>query len=162
MNEVDLKGGLENRYEQIGTLGKAELIGTVVEGVDVYESHKDVCDKVIEYLQNINDKLEGTPFKIAYRTRNEFLLYVVNNLPYIQEGESEDFVIQRALDEITSMKILSRIEGDETKVSRSFLNSLEEIINAALPKISVENSVSLKKLTEMKKRLESGYTSFWS
>lgn len=162
MNEVDLKGGLENRYEQIGTLGKAELIGTVVEGVDVYESHKDVCDKVIEYLQNINDKLEGTPFKIAYRTRNEFLLYVVNNLPYIQEGESEDFVIQRALDEITSMKILSRIEGDETKVSRSFLNSLEEIINAALPEISVENSVSLKKLTEMKKRLESGYTSFWS
>lgn len=162
MNEVDLKGGLENRYEQIGTLGKAELIGTIVEGVDVYESHKDVCDKVIEYLQNINDKLEGTPFKIAYRTRNEFLLYVVNNLPYIQEGESEDFVIQRALDEITSMKILSRIEGDETKVSRNFLNSLEEIINAALPKISVENSVSLKKLTEMKKRLESGYTSFWS
>ena len=162
MNEVDLKGGLENRYEQIGTLGKAELIGTIVEGVDVYESHKDVCDKVIEYLQNINDKLEGTPFKIAYRTRNEFLLYVVNNLPYIQEGESEDFVIQRALDEITSMKILSRIEGDETKISRNFLNSLEEIINAALPKISVENSVSLKKLTEMKKRLESGYTSFWS
>lgn len=162
MNEVDLKGGLENRYEQIGTLGKAELIGTVVEGVDVYESHKDVCDKVIEYLQNINDKLEGTPFKIAYRTRNEFLLYVVNNLPYIQEGESEDFVIQRALDEITSMKILSRIEGDETKVSRSFLNSLEEIINAALPEIPIENSVSLKKLTEMKKRLESGYTSFWS
>jgi 5-methylcytosine-specific restriction endonuclease McrBC GTP-binding regulatory subunit McrB len=162
MNEVDLKGGLENRYEQIGTLGKAELIGTVVEGVDVYESHKDVCDKVIEYLQNINDKLEGTPFKIAYRTRNEFLLYVVNNLPYIQEGESEDFLIQRALDEITSMKILSRIEGDETKVSRSFLNSLEEIINAAFPEISVEDSVSLKKLTEMKKRLESGYTSFWS
>ena len=162
MNEVDLKGGLEKRHEQIGKLGKAELIGMAVEGVDVYKSKEEVCDKVITYLQKINDKLEGTPFKVAYRTRNEFLLYVVNNLPYKQEGKSEDFVIQRALDEITSMKVLSRIEGDETKVSRTFLNSLEEVIRTALPEISVENSVSLKKLTEMKKRLESGYTSFWS
>lgn len=86
------------------------------------------------------------------------MLYVVNNLPYKHEGKSEDFVIQRALDEITSMKVLSRIEGDEIKVSRTFLNSLEEVIQTALPKISIENSVSLKKLTEMKKRLESGYT----
>lgn len=162
MNEVDLKGGLEKRHEQIGKLGKAELIGTAVEGVDIYEPNKDVCEKVIDYLQKINAQLEGTPFKVAYRTRNEFLLYVVNNLPYKQEGKSEDFVIQRALDEITSMKVLSRIEGDETKVSRTFLNSLEEVIKTALPEISVENSVSLKKLTEMKKRLESGYTSFWS
>ena len=162
MNEVDLKGGLEKRHEQIGKLGKAELIGTAVEGVDIYEPNKDVCEKVIDYLQKINAKLEGTPFKVAYRTRNEFLLYVVNNLPYKQEGESDDFVIQRALDEITSMKVLSRIEGDETKVSRIFLNSLEEVIQTALPEISIENSVSLKKLTEMKKRLESGYTSFWS
>ena len=162
MNEVDLNGGLEKRNEQIGKLGKAELIGTAVEGVDIYESNKDVCDKVITYLQKINDKLEGTPFKVAYRTRNEFLLYVVNNLPYKQEGKSEDFVIQRALDEITSMKVLSRIEGDETKVSRTFLNSLEEVIKTALPEILEKDSVSLKKLTEMKKRLESGYTSFWS
>ena len=36
MNEVDLKGGLEKRHEQIGKLGKAELIGMAVEGVDVY------------------------------------------------------------------------------------------------------------------------------
>ena len=162
MNEVDLKGGLEKRHEQIGKLGKTELIGSTVEGVDVYEANKDVCEKVIDYLQKINAELEGTPFKVAYRTRNEFLLYVVNNLPYKQKGESDDFVIQRALDEITSMKVLSRIEGDETKVSRTFLNSLEEVIQTALPEISIENSVSLKKLTEMKKRLESGYTSFWS
>lgn len=162
MNEVDLKGGLEKRQEQIGKLGKPELIGSTVEGVDVYEANKDVCEKVIDYLQKINAELEGTPFKVAYRTRNEFLLYVVNNLPYKQNDESEDFVIQRALDEITSMKVLSRIEGDETKVSKTFLDSLEEVIKTALPEILEKDSVSLKKLTEMKKRLESGYTSFWS
>ena len=178
MNEVDLKGGLESHHENIGKLGAAELIGTAVEGVDVYGDYKDVCDKAINYLQAINDKLEGTPFKIAYRTRNEVLLYVVNNLPYNKDEEgdelSQEYVIARALDEITNMKILSRIEGDETKVSKDFLEGLEKEIRKGLEAVCEDifgdgalfgeaySSVSLSKLDEMKKRLGSGYTSFWS
>ena len=179
MNEVDLTGGLDSRHEKIGKLGSAELIGNAVEGVDVYSAYKDVCDTAIDYLQKINDKLEGTPFKIAYRTRNEVLLYVVNNLPYNKiEGDDEseykeEFVIARALDEITNMKILSRIEGDETKVSMKFLEGLEKTIDNGLKEVFAEifdedddeepyKSVSLAKLEEMKNRLSSGYTSFWS
>ncbi len=176
MNEVDLTGGLDSRHEKIGKLGAAELIGNAVEGVDVYSAYKDVCDTAIAYLQKINDVLEGTPFKIAYRTRNEVLLYVVNNLPYNNvEGDedSEKFVVARALDEITNMKILSRIEGDESKVSQDFLNSLKDAIHKGLESVFSEIfdddddeeayiSKSLAKLEEMKKRLESGYTSFWS
>ena len=179
MNEVDLEGGLETRHERIGKLGNAELIGTAVEGVDVYGAYKDVCDTAISYLQKINEKLEGTPFKIAYRTRNEVLLYVVNNLPYNQiEGDEEstykrEFVIARALDEITNMKILSRIEGDESKVSARFLEELgttikeglEDVFDGPFDKVESDEafgSVSLAKLDEMKKRLASGYTSFWS
>lgn len=178
MNEVDLKGGLESRHENIGKLGAAELIGTAVEGVDVYGDYKDVCDKAINYLQAINEKLEGTPFKIAYRTRNEVLLYVVNNLPYNKDekGEelSQEYIIARALDEITNMKILSRIEGDETKVSKAFLEGLEKEIREGLEAVCEDmfgdgalfgeaySSVSLSKLDEMKKRLGSGYTSFWN
>lgn len=178
MNEVNLSGGLDNKYERIGKLGAAELIGNAVEGVDIYSSHKDVCDTAIDYLQKINDKLEGTPFKIAYRTRNEVLLYVVNNLPYKQiEGDEDseykdEFVIARALDEITNMKILSRIEGDETKVSMKFLEGLSDTIEEGLKDVfadifdededDVYTSVSLAKLNEMKERLKSGYTSFWS
>jgi hypothetical protein len=172
MNEVDLYGGLTSRYEPIGKLEYNDLIGSAVEGVDVYDPFKEVCDKAIDYLQVINDVLEGTPFKVAYRTRNEVLLYVVNNLPYITEEESKDFVIARALDEITSMKILSRIEGDETKVSLKFLESVETAIKnglasvytdqSAQPSYDTSNSVSLSKLDEMKNRLASGYTSFWS
>lgn len=45
MNEVDLYSGLTEQHEQIGKLGKEELIGTAVEGVDVYEDNKDVCEK---------------------------------------------------------------------------------------------------------------------
>ena len=180
MNEVDLAGDLANKYEKIGKLGAAELIGNAVEGVDIYSSYKSVCDTAIDYLQKVNDKLEGTPFKIAYRTRNETLLYVVNNLPYrqdddLEEGEKlkEEYVIARALDEITNMKILSRIEGDETKVSKAFLEELGKVIKEELEEISdcsfdieetddAYKSVSLAKLDEMKKRLDSGYTSFWS
>ena len=176
MNEVDLESGLENQNEPIGKIGKEELIGTAVEGKDVYTENREVCNTVIKYLQNINEKLEGTPFKIAYRTRNEALLYVVNNLPYDQiEGDDdniyiEPFVVARALDEITNMKILSRIEGDETKVSMNFLENLEEAIHKGLEEafdgIFEEDkkytSISLAKLDEMKKRLSSGYTSFWS
>ena len=165
MNEVDLRGGLDSHYESIGKLGKTELIGYCVEGVDVYSSKKEVCDKVIDYLEKINSKLESTPFKIAYRTRNEFLLYVVNNLPYAKDEDGnkleENYIIQRAMDEITCMKILSRIEGDETKVSRTLLTSLEDVIKEELA-TTIDKSVSLAKLKEMKNRLDSGYTSFWS
>lgn len=171
MNEVDLKGGLSHRHEQIGKLGNAELVGNAVEGVDIYEAHKDVCDKVIEYLQAVNDKLEGTPFKIAYRTRNEFLLYVVNNLPYNKDKKgnelAQDYVIARALDEITNMKILSRIEGDETKVNDLFHHdalkkTVADALHAVCEEYKTEEAVSIKKLDEMKKKLDGGYTSFWS
>lgn len=178
MNEVDLYGGLTDRHEKIGKLEAGNLIGTAVEGVDVYKNNKDVCEKVINYLKVINANLEGTPFKVAYRTRNEFLLYVVNNLPYNKEEDGSEIaqseIIARALDEITSMKILSRIEGDETKIG-NLLEQLREIISGQLNTISdieysaTKNeegkaySISLAKLKEMEKRLKSsGYTSFWS
>ncbi len=162
MNEVDLKGGLDAHHEKIGKLGAAELIGRAVEGVDVYSAYKNVCDTAIAYLQKINNVLEGTPFKIAYRTRNEVLLYVVNNLPYKQEGESEADVINRALDEITNMKILSRIEGDADKIG-NLLERLTNVVKEQLgEQITTEDSVSLKKLAEMERKLKSGYTSFWS
>lgn len=170
MNEVDLHGGLTKRHESIGKLGNAELVGSAVEGVDVYNDYTDICDIALGYLQKVNDVLEGTPFKIAYRTRNEFLLYVVNNLPYCKDENGNDleqgYVIARALDEITSMKVLSRIEGDDTKVSDELLDNLSKAIEDGLKTVSGEEntvkSISLAKLKEMKAKLVSGYTSFWS
>lgn len=177
MNEVDLKGGLDCRYENIGKLSSSELVANAVEGVDVYSSHRADCDVAINYLEKINDKLNGTPFKIAYRTRNEVLLYVINNLPYnIDQNGAElpkSYIIARALDEITNMKILPRIEGDETKVSAKFLGEIKTAIQEGLSLISdspwdeegeegYNKSVSLAKISEMEKRLNSGYTSYWS
>ena len=166
MNEVDLYGGLTSRHEQIGKLNFEDLVGDKVEGVDVYQENQEVCNQAILYLQEINAVLEGTPFKIAYRTRNEFLLYVVNNLPYRKNSQglemTQNEVVARALDEITSMKILSRIEGDEEKVKAELLASLKEVVSKMLPENMRDSSVSLAKLDEMEKKLSSGYTSFWS
>lgn len=166
MNEVDLYGGLTSRHEQIGKLNFEDLVGDKVEGVDVYLENQEVCNQAILYLQEINAVLEGTPFKIAYRTRNEFLLYVVNNLPYRKNSQglemTQNEVVARALDEITSMKILSRIEGDEEKVKAELLASLKEVVSKMLPENMRDSSVSLAKLDEMEKKLSSGYTSFWS
>lgn len=174
MNKVDLMAGLTNRHENIGKIEFADIIGKAVEGVDVYAAHQTVCDKAIAYLKSINATLDKTPFKIAYRTRNELLLYVVNNLSWKTDDESEDFVIARALDEITCMKILTRIEGDETKVSANFLDNLGNAIKSGLVEIDKDllqankshkgdayQPISLDKLDEMKERLKSGYTNFW-
>lgn len=170
MNDVNLYGGLRDRHEKIGKLKKDDLVGSAVEGVDVYKEHEEVCEKALEYLQKVNNVLDGTPFKIAYRTRNEFLLYVVNNLPYNKDDQDNDlspeYVIARALDEITSMKILSRIEGDDSKVTDNLLDNLSHVITDGLNSIPedgyIDKPLSVAKLDEMRHRLQSGYTSFWS
>ena len=91
-------------------------------------------------------------------------------MPYNKDKDGNDlpqgYGIARALDEITSMKILSRIEGDDTKVKDSLLNALSQTITDGLNTLTDEGhlvkSVSVAKLEEMKNRLQSGYTSFWS
>ena len=64
------------------------------------------------------------------------------------------------------MKILSRIEGDDTKVNVNLLDNLTNAIKDKLSEIAGEDnpveSLSIAKLNKMKNRLSSGYTSFWS
>ncbi|MCQ2290218.1 MAG: hypothetical protein MJZ63_02950 [Muribaculaceae bacterium] len=95
----------------------------------------------------------------------------MNNLPYNKDKKgnelAQDYVIARALDEITNMKILSRIEGDETKVNDLFHHdalkkTVADALHAVCEEYKTEEAVSIKKLDEMKKKLDGGYTSFWS
>ena len=103
MNKVDLKGGLEaGGSAEFGYIGE-DLMGDAAEGKDIYADNQTLCDDIITYLGKVNEILEGTPFKIAYRTRNEFLLYAVNRLHFATDSE-----LWQTLDEMTSMKILSR------------------------------------------------------
>jgi hypothetical protein len=106
-------------------------------------------EKVIEFLKEINAELEGTAFKIAYRVRDEFLIYCY----YASLFQNKNW-LDNAIDEMTSMKILSRIEGDEMKTSN--------IIEKLLLELKSNFPISTKKLNEMKDKLQFGYTSFWS
>lgn len=149
MNEVDLMGGLTDVEKERFQVVPEQILPNAVEGKDVYAGNEELCNKVIKYLQEVNDVLEGTPFKIAYRTRNEFLIYAVNR--------GEDHLVE-ALDEMTSMKILSRIEGDQEKI-KDLLDRLKEVME----KSGIgSDSQSIKKIKEMNDRLGSGYTSYWS
>ena len=155
MNEVNLHGGLEaGGAAEFGYIGE-DLMGDAAEGKDIYADNQALCEDVIAYLGKVNDILEGTPFKIAYRTRNEFLLYAVNRLHFATDSE-----LWQTLDEMTSMKILSRIEGDNERcehVLREMKNLLTETVGN-----HAEDSASLKKIDEMLAKLKSGYTSYWA
>lgn len=165
MNEVDLHGGLEKGVgNDIGYIGNS-IIGDAAEGCDVYEDNKELCDQVLAYLEQVNAILEGTPFKIAYRTRNEFLMYAVNRKKLDEKSQ-----LWQSLDEMTSMKILSRIEGDEERTKR-VLDSLkvlaDEQIVASIPPVEdgkpTTKSISATKIKEMIEKLQAtGFTSYWA
>ena len=155
MNEVDLKGGLEaGGSAEFGYIGE-DLMGDAAEGKDIYVDNQTLCDEVISYLGKVNEILEGTPFKIAYRTRNEFLLYAVNRLHFATDSE-----LWQTLDEMTSMKILSRIEGDNERCER-VLREMKQLLTETVGE-HAPDSVSLKKIDEMTLKLKSGYTSYWT
>ncbi|MBO7478038.1 MAG: AAA family ATPase [Salinivirgaceae bacterium] len=164
MNEVDLHGGLTDGESEIGYIGNC-IIGNAAEGKDVYADNQELCDKVLEYLGKVNAVLEGTPFKIAYRTRNEFLMYAVN-----RQWLDDKSQLWQTLDEMTSMKILSRIEGDSERtqgVLGSLKNLVENEIAAQIPDPeegkAKAKSISAAKIEEMIGKLnKSGYTSYWA
>lgn len=154
MNNVDLTAGLElskNDWSYPESfISKNEIIGNYTSGAEVYSQTFKEKDEVIGFLQKINNELDGTPFKIAYRVRDEFLIYCF----YASQKPTANW-LTNALDEMTIMKILSRIEGDETKTGK-VLTNLQRIVTADFKK-------SNAKLKEMETRLQSnGYTSFWS
>jgi energy-coupling factor transporter ATP-binding protein EcfA2 len=154
MNHVDLNDGLELTTNEMSyplasnCIPLNNIVGTLTAGAEVY-SKFEFSDDVIQYLEEINVILESSPFKIAYRVRDEFLIYCYYH--HLKEGN-----LKEALDSLTSMKILSRIEGDENKTEK-ILNELKSLFesNEFIDK-------SLPKVEEMIKRLNYGYTSFWN
>ena len=66
---------------------------------------------------------------------------------------------------MTSMKILSRIEGDSER-TKKVLDGLEELVKTEIitqiPEPKEGKSISEAKIGEMQKKLESGYTSYWA
>ena len=121
MNEVNYDSFLTDTTDDLKAIVKAFeenddadlnalLVDRHIEAREIIDDLGDDARFTIDYLKRINALLEGTPFKLGYRAANEALIY----LQASQEFGQTDRIA--ALDNFTLMKILSRIEGDETKL----------------------------------------------
>lgn len=106
----DLKAIVQAFEENDDADLNALLVDRHIEAREIIDELGDDAKFAIDYLKRINALLEGTPFKLGYRAANEALIY----LQASQEFGHTDRIA--ALDNFTLMKILSRIEGDETKL----------------------------------------------
>lgn len=154
MNQVDLRGGLEKENRQWAyadpALAANLVLGDLTRGGEVPTTSEGYLE-VLKWLEQLNSILEGTPFKVAYRVRDEFLIYTHHNSQLT--NKPADW-LQKCLDELLVMKVLSRIEGDEGRVG-DVLKKLKGLV----PDTWVHSS---KKLDEMLGKLNFGYTSYWS
>ena len=112
MNEVDYDKFLSGESEQFPLLTDMNelLVNRPQRAAEVTEEIES--DKVIAYLKDVNTLMEGTPFKLGYRAANEAMLYVAA----CKKFAGNNYVLAKALDEFTLMKILSRIEGDDSRL----------------------------------------------
>ena len=112
MNEVDYDKFLSGESEQFPLLTDMNelLVNRPQRAAEVTEEIES--DKVIAYLKDVNTLMEGTPFKLGYRAANEAMLYVAA----CKKFAGNDYALANSLDEFTLMKILSRIEGDDSRL----------------------------------------------
>src|SRR5574344_627629 len=104
-----------------------------------------LAKRVLNYLDAINSLLEGTPFKLGYRAANEAIIYLQSAIDF----GNNDFV--SAMDNFTLMKILSRIEGDETKLSiTDTANDTERLNKANVDKQKAQEHGNLTILTTLR------------
>lgn len=121
----DLKA-IVNAFEENGDADlNALLVDRHIEAREIIDELGEDAKFTIDYLKRINALLEGTPFKLGYRAANEALIYLQASKEFGQPNCVD------ALDNFTLMKILSRIEGDETKLKITDSEADKERISKA-------------------------------
>ena len=119
---------------------------------DNTENTEWLKSEIAGVLTAINNALDGTPFKVAYRVQNELLLYFYQLWLEDKKANWKE-ILNTSVDQILMMKVLPRLEGDEELLE----SPLERLIEFAEPYPNAK-----KKLKEMKSRLMlSRFTSFW-
>lgn len=128
---------------------------------------KEEQTKILNFINDINEDLDGSPFKISYRILNETILLYRSKKRIAEimkeEGGLADGVefktdLNTIFDDILMQKVLPRIEGDYEKCSKC-LNKLSSHAD------NNEWQKSYDKIEFMIKRFgsdRSGFTSFWN
>ena len=128
---------------------------------------KEEQTKILNFINDINEDLDGSPFKISYRILNEtILLYrskkriaeIMKEEGGLANGVEFKTDLNTIFDDILMQKVLPRIEGDYEKCSKC-LNKLSSRAD------NNEWQKSYDKIEFMIKRFgsdRSGFTSFWN
>lgn len=128
---------------------------------------KEEQTKILNFINDINEDLDGSPFKISYRILNETILLYRSKKRIAEimkeEGGLADGVVFKTdlntiFDDILMQKVLPRIEGDYEKCSKC-LNKLSSRAD------NNEWKKSYDKIEFMIKRFgsdRSGFSSFWN
>ena len=117
---------------------------------------QNTLEQVKDFLDSIYEILQESGFEFAYRTVKEIRQYFAAAC----ELQKEDFNPTRTMDEQIVQKILPKIYGDRKQIGE-LLNTLEEKCQSGIGEDSEEMTLSLKKIEQMKKRLDKyQYASF--
>ena len=161
MNEVKFDSFFESSSELTyadDVLPKEYFLPRHTTAGKALESMPDDAEHIKEHvpalLEQLNEALADTPFKIAYRVQNELVLYFAALRQEEAHKETPTAeLLATAMDQILMMKVLPRIEGDDELLEKP----LERLAAYAqgYPKASA-------KIKEMQERLgRSHFTSFW-
>lgn len=82
--------------------------------------------KTVAFLSAVNAVLKNTPFELAFRALNEFLLAVASSQP------QDDLTLKAVWDDFMMCKVLPRIEGDTDKLTTSNRKDLLEELGVVL------------------------------
>lgn len=146
-----------NNVEAVG-FGIAEAFTNLANtirngGCDV---EPDVLEKVKGFLETIYENLQESGFEFAYRTVKEIRQYFAA----AYELKKDEFNLTATMDEQIVQKILPKIYGDRKQIG-DLLNVLEEKCREGLGESSEEMTLSIKKIEQMKNRLDKyQYASF--
>lgn len=147
------------------TISNEKLSSTYLHLKDVYTRYKDIVEKAVDELKNINNALEPMYAHVGYRVRDEICFYLAYN------QEMNLFSFEKALDYCILQKILPRISGSDSRVDQGLKNLYKIFTNREydesedqfydIGKIA-KYPLSAAKVAEMLRRLSyDGFTSFW-
>lgn len=127
----------------------------------------DEQEKIVKFINNINEDLEGSPFKISYRILNEtILLYrskkrieeIMNAEGGFEEGVVFKTDLNTIFDDILMQKVLPRIEGDYEKCNKC----LAKLSTRAEDNDWLKSSEKIEFMIKRFGNDKSGFTTFWN
>lgn len=127
----------------------------------------DEQEKIVNFINNINEDLEGSPFKISYRILNETILLYrskkrIEEIMKAEGGFEEGVVFKTDLntifDDILMEKVLPRIEGDYEKCNKC----LTKLSTRAEDNDWLKSSEKIEFMIKRFGNDKSGFTTFWN